>query len=144
MLDVVRSVQYLPLNKFQFMRVHNFIQNIESRFPTIENCIFIQNDQLVWSEVNPCDLHSIYEYLLNAFSLNDNGTNLSIHSKYVDSHNGSFLIGLDKDNCLPAPIVYIFNKDQCKKYHFIAYTSQQSVVCCLINGMFFPFLFHSI
>lgn len=47
-VDLTRSMQYLPLQKFQFLRVHNFINMIEETFPTIENCIFLYNDQLVW------------------------------------------------------------------------------------------------
>lgn len=86
-LDIVRSVQYMPLNKFQFLRIHNFVQNIESTFPSIKHCIFLFNEQLVWyghsptsrghtlsvidlqlcdfhrSGINPSDLYSIYEYL---------------------------------------------------------------------------------
>lgn len=47
-LDIVRSVQYMPLNKFQFLRIHNFVQNIESTFPSIKHCIFLFNEQLIW------------------------------------------------------------------------------------------------
>lgn len=47
-LDICRSIQYLPLNKFQFLRVHNFIQMIESTFVSIKYCIFLFNEQLVW------------------------------------------------------------------------------------------------
>lgn len=48
MIDIARSDQYLPLNKLQFLRVHNFIQRIESSFPAVEVSIFLHNDQLVW------------------------------------------------------------------------------------------------
>lgn len=138
-IDVVRSVQYLPLNKLQFLRVHNFIQYIESSYSEIESCIFIHNDQLVWSEVNPSDLHSIYGYLLNVLSPADSESNLTVHSKHVTG--GSFLVGLDGEECVPAPVVYIFNKEQNKKYRLIAYSSQQSIVCCLLNGKLFFFFF---
>lgn len=47
-LDIARSIQYLPLNKLQFLRVHNFIQMIESTFVSIKHCIFLFNEQLVW------------------------------------------------------------------------------------------------
>lgn len=47
-LDIVRSVQYMPLNKLQFLRIHNFVQNIESTFPSIKHCIVLFNEQLVW------------------------------------------------------------------------------------------------
>lgn len=47
-LDISRSIQYLPLNKLQFLRVHNFIQMIESTFVSIEHSVFLFNEQLVW------------------------------------------------------------------------------------------------
>lgn len=48
-LDVFRSVQYLALDQFLFLRINNFIQMIESTFATIKHCIFLHNDRLVWS-----------------------------------------------------------------------------------------------
>lgn len=47
-LDIFHSIQYFPIGKFQFLRVHNFIEMIESNFPSIEQCIFLYNEQLVW------------------------------------------------------------------------------------------------
>lgn len=47
-LDVFRSVQYLALDQFLFLRTNNFIQMIESTFATIKHCIFLHNDRLVW------------------------------------------------------------------------------------------------
>lgn len=51
-LDIFRSVQYLPLDQFLFLRTNNFIQMIESTFPAIKHCIFLYNDQLVWLVIN--------------------------------------------------------------------------------------------
>lgn len=62
-LDAFGSVQYLPLNQLLFLRVQNFINMIEATFEPIRQCIFLYEDQIVWSGINPNDLYTIYEYL---------------------------------------------------------------------------------
>lgn len=62
-LDAFGSVQYLPLNQLLFLRVQNFINMIEATFDPIKQCIFLYDDQIIWSGVNPHDLYTIYEYL---------------------------------------------------------------------------------
>ncbi|XP_062544207.1 vacuolar fusion protein CCZ1 homolog [Armigeres subalbatus] len=62
-LDAFGSVQYLPLNQLLFLRVQNFINMIESTFEPIKQCIFLYDDYVIWSGINPHDLYTIYEYL---------------------------------------------------------------------------------
>ncbi|XP_053676324.1 vacuolar fusion protein CCZ1 homolog [Anopheles nili] len=61
-VDAFGSVQYLPLNQLLFLRVQNFINMIEATFAPIKHCIFLYSDQVVWSGINPTDLHTLYEY----------------------------------------------------------------------------------
>ncbi|EDS41173.1 conserved hypothetical protein [Culex quinquefasciatus] len=62
-LDAFGSVQYLPLNQLVFLRVQNFINMIEATFEPIKQCIFLYDDQVIWSGINPTDLYTIIEYL---------------------------------------------------------------------------------
>ena len=62
-LNAFGSVQYLPLSQLHFLRVQNFINMIESSFPSIKQCIYLFNEQVVWSGITPEDLYSVYEYL---------------------------------------------------------------------------------
>lgn len=158
-LDIFRSVQYLPLDQFLFLRTNNFIQMIESTFPAIKHCIFLYNDQLVWlviddvlvhqqyflcpicrSEVNPTDLYSIYEYLVGTLfptviesEVNDGGTILRNAFAQDSSHHSAFVTG--PGTAMPvAPNVYIFNDDTCVKYQLIVYRAERSTLCMFIEG----------
>ncbi|XP_058463805.1 vacuolar fusion protein CCZ1 homolog [Malaya genurostris] len=68
-LDALGSVQYLPLNQLLFLRVQNFINMIEATFEPIKHCIFLYDQHIIWSGINPVDLYTIYDHL--------NGTVLS-------------------------------------------------------------------
>lgn len=48
LLNIVRGMQYYPLNKLQFLRVHNFVQNIESSFSSIEHTVVLSKNKLIW------------------------------------------------------------------------------------------------
>lgn len=62
-LNAFGSVQYLPLNQLLFLRVQNFINMIEATFQPIKQCIFLYDDHIIWSGINPNDLYTVYEYL---------------------------------------------------------------------------------
>ncbi|XP_055310576.1 vacuolar fusion protein CCZ1 homolog [Sitodiplosis mosellana] len=140
-LDICRSIQYLPLNKFQFLRVHNFIQMIESTFVAIKHCIFLFNEQLVWSGINPSDLYSIYEYLTGLLfpkcSADDvrGGSLTRNYSNGLDAQYGAYLAGPTHqgDNCKKPPTVYICNNGECQVYKMIVYNALSGTLCLFVK-----------
>ncbi|XP_058833549.1 vacuolar fusion protein CCZ1 homolog [Topomyia yanbarensis] len=82
-LDALGSVQYLPLNQLLFLRVQNFINMIEATFEPIKQCIFLYDEHIIWSGINPTDLYTIYEYLNGSMFSNSPGQERSrkIHIK---------------------------------------------------------------
>lgn len=47
-LTVFRSLHYVPLEQALFLRVHNFIEQIKSTFPSIRHCLLMHDEQMVW------------------------------------------------------------------------------------------------
>ena len=144
-LDIFRSVQYLPLNKFQFLRVHNFIQMIEASFKSIRHCIFLYNEQLIWSGINPSDLYSIYEYLTGTLfpktwqmELQGGSMTRSFSSSFdgTSSHYGQYLIGPDAvaEHWKKPPKLYIFNEGKCETYYMIVYSALSATLCLFVEG----------
>lgn len=119
---------------------------VESTFPTIKHCIFLFNEQLVWSEINPTDLYSIYEYLIGSLfpKITQNtlgGVSLSRQSSIVSlssvdtSHYGSFVTGPDKfPNTFTVPKVNIFNDGKSVTYKLVIYQALSATLCMFLEG----------
>lgn len=105
-LDAFGSVQYLPLNQLLFLRVQNFINMIEATFDPIKQCIFLYDDHIIWSGVNPHDLYTIYEYL--------NGPMFQVTSGHEHSRK-----------------VYIQENGHDKAYNFMVCRKVQNITLCL-------------
>lgn len=138
-LDVFSSIQYLPLNQLLFLRVFNFINMIESTFPSIKNSIFLYNEQVVWSGINASNLFSIYEYLIGTLFPKTSQTELqggSIPKSYSmsTSHYGSFVTGPEiYENCIKVPKVYIYNEDRHQTYYLVVYRALSATLCLFVE-----------
>lgn len=98
------------------------------------------------SGINPSDLYSIYEYLANTLfprstedDLRGGSLTRSQRNSYancLDSHYGAYLTGPEhfSDNCKPAPLVYIYNADQCQTYRMIVYSALSAAMCLFVEG----------
>lgn len=105
-LDAFGSVQYLPLNQLLFLRVQNFINMIEATFDPIKQCIFLYDDQIIWSGINPHDLYTIYEYL--------NGPMFQVTSGHEHSRK-----------------IYVQENGHDKTYNFMVCRKVQNITLCL-------------
>ncbi|CAD7083480.1 unnamed protein product [Hermetia illucens] len=139
-LDVVQSIQYLPLERMLFLRIHTFINMIEETFPRIQKCIFLYNDQLVWSEVSPSDLYSIYEYLTGTLFQKAKETELkggSLKRSYSleGSRHGSFITGPESpDSQGKAPKVFVTSGSDLRSYYMVVYRALTASICLLVNA----------
>ncbi|XP_052847524.1 vacuolar fusion protein CCZ1 homolog [Drosophila gunungcola] len=63
-IDMMHSIQYLPLDKSLFLRAQNFGMLGET-FPAIKECIMLYQEQvLCGGKLNPEDLHSLHSYVV--------------------------------------------------------------------------------
>lgn len=46
--DIFNGISFLPLDKNTFLRVHCFVNLIETTFNQIQHVCFLYNEQLVW------------------------------------------------------------------------------------------------
>lgn len=144
-LNVFQSIHFYPVNQLLFLRLHNFLKIIESTFSTIKSSIFLYNEQVVWSGINPSDLYSIYEYLNTEIFPQLTGNNTMARTYSLDSPQcGSFITGpKDKyEKCFSAPKVYVYNNnssnnqsdgnDKCEIFNLIVYRASNATVCLFI------------
>uniref|UniRef100_A0A1B0CL26 Putative myrosinase n=1 Tax=Lutzomyia longipalpis TaxID=7200 RepID=A0A1B0CL26_LUTLO len=156
-VDVTRTVQYLPLNQTLFLRIHNFISMIESTFEYVKRCIFLYNEQIVWSGVNPKELYCIYEYLSGTIfpkMLQSDLQGGSISRSFTQNQRGNFLTGGNGQDAVKPPRVFLFQSDETTKkssqsgmylydtegalsdnsgYHLVIYRAFGAIICLFVN-----------
>ncbi|XP_023243814.1 vacuolar fusion protein CCZ1 homolog [Centruroides sculpturatus] len=64
LLDVFQGIQFLPLEKYPFLKIQCFISLTEATFSQIKYTAFLYNDQLVWSGLNQEDMQVLYRFLI--------------------------------------------------------------------------------
>lgn len=85
------------------------------------------------SEINPTDMYSVFEYLVNVILPKTLKNSRSHSNGDVGSDSGVFVTGPAKFiDCTAVPTVHIFNGDNCERLHFVLYKIGLSVF-----GMFF-------
>jgi hypothetical protein len=133
-------IQYFPINHFNFLKIINFVNMLETHFSAISNCIFLYKEQIIYSAISPIDLYSISEYLnVNLFPK----ARLRDPQNEFDQINGSFLTGPSYfDPCLDVPEMFIYNQQRkCyEKFFVIVFKASNATLCMMVKGRFFKFI----
>lgn len=143
-LNILKSVQYLPLQKDLFLRLHNFIKLVESTFTAIEYCAYFFNDHIVWSEIDSGDLHCLHEYLTTTLfpkAIKAEISTGAVERNYlIDCDRyGGFLAGKSSsENTMEPPVLFLHEKDgTLKEYSMIVYRTMNGTICLFVDGEFF-------
>lgn len=127
-------IQYFPINHFNFLRIINFVTYLETYFTAISNCMFLYNEQIIYSAISPIDLYSISEFL---------NTDLFPRVSLRDPHgditgtNGFFLTGPScLDPCLEVPEIFILNHQimEYEKFYMIVFKVANTTLCMMVKG----------
>ncbi|XP_035222131.1 vacuolar fusion protein CCZ1 homolog, partial [Stegodyphus dumicola] len=143
LLDVFQGIHFLPLERYSFLKILCFINQIQEKFRCIQYSIFLYNDQLVWSGLEPEDMQILYQHL-----------SLDLIPSFIDSelkggvyspsrispmgsgvHFGRFMTGPksmeDTDGLKNTPKIFLNGgKISC---HLIAYRALNATFCLLID-----------
>ncbi|KAM7355262.1 vacuolar fusion protein CCZ1 isoform 1-T2 [Cochliomyia hominivorax] len=69
-IEFMNSLQYLPLDKFLFLRVHNFIDSLKATFAIITDAIFLYKEfVVVGGKLNSSNLFTLYQYIFQNFEI---------------------------------------------------------------------------
>lgn len=63
LLDVFQGIHFLPLERYAFLKILCFINQVQEKFRYIKHTVFLYNDQLVWSGLELEDTQIFYQYL---------------------------------------------------------------------------------
>lgn len=57
----------------------------------------------------------------------------SAESFQCDSLYGAYLTGPEANSCVAAPLIHIFNNEQCHRYRLIVYTAHSLTICLFVH-----------
>ncbi|XP_073837842.1 vacuolar fusion protein CCZ1 [Musca autumnalis] len=64
--EFMRSLQYLPLDKVLFLRVHNFMESLKSTYPTIKDSLFLyKNTVVTCGRFHSTQLYTLYQFVMD-------------------------------------------------------------------------------
>ncbi|XP_075220810.1 vacuolar fusion protein CCZ1 isoform X2 [Lycorma delicatula] len=143
-LDVFQGVQFLPLDKNTFLHVQCFVNQVESTFSAnVEFSIFLYNEQLIWSGLEPEDLQVVFRYLVNSLipSYIENQTSKTV-SHSVSSRSFSRFITGPKDlndiHCSiikKVPTVYLNRSNTTPDvYQMVVYRVNNATICLFVKN----------
>lgn len=119
-LDAIECLQYKAVPHTTFFRIVNFINMLTSiKSLRIKKCIFLFNQEVVYSSINPMDLLIINEHMTHLFP---KYFQLRNNQNYdIDQINvGGFVIENEQESLANAPKIYLYG-DGSRKGDFETY-----------------------
>lgn len=122
LLDGIQCLQYKAVPQNCFFRIVNFINMLASMNTLrIKKCIFLFNQEVVYSSVNPLDLFIINEFMTDYlfpkyFQLRNN------QSYEIDQNMGGFITENENESLANAPKIYLYGDSKdCETYKMAIY-----------------------
>jgi Intu longin-like domain 2 len=135
-LDAIQCLQYKAVTHLVFFRIVNFINMLTSiKMLKIKKCIFMFNQEIIYSSVNPMDSFLINEYL--SVILFPKFFQLQSQQNYDLDKNGSFVKEQDDKTLENAPRVYLYNEDkhgECETYRMVVYNIVDVSLVMFVEG----------
>ncbi|XP_048521602.1 vacuolar fusion protein CCZ1 homolog [Dendroctonus ponderosae] len=144
-LTVFKGIQYLPLDRHTFLKIQCFVNDVESNMEYIAHTTFLYNEHVVWSGIEPNDMQTIYQYLIDQLlpanveaELQGGSMPRNLQSPFTALRRGRFITG--PSNLKQAktvgkvPKIYLFNEDGVLEYYLVVYRALSATVCFFVKG----------
>ncbi|KAL1501295.1 hypothetical protein ABEB36_006642 [Hypothenemus hampei] len=144
-LTIFKGIQYLPLDRQNFLKIQCFINSLESKWEYIKHTAFLYNEHVIWSGLEPNSMQIIYQYLIETLlpanaEVELQGGSIPRNSSLPFSalKHGRFITG--PSNLKHAktigkiPKIYLFDENEPKEYHLVIYRALSATLCLLIDG----------
>ncbi|XP_017071309.1 vacuolar fusion protein CCZ1 homolog [Drosophila eugracilis] len=146
-IDMLHSIQYLPLDKSLFLRAQNF-GTLGETFTDIKESIMLYQEQvLCGGKLNPEDLHSLHSYVVERVlkveaSNSSIAVSPSLKRSISESQVGGFVStqnngegdGQEKDNLEDPLKVYVTLEKNTKPYYMLIYRALHITLCLFLDA----------
>ena len=151
-LDVFQGIDYLPLEKVDFLRVQCFVNLVENTFGGVRHLCFLHNENIVWTTLQLEDMKILYKYLTSRLFPASNETEQGLtrsspvstaktptsNNAYNFPNPGRFLTA-PKDYLPSSPMtrlsprIFVSVDGKTTELYLIVYKAQNSVLCFLVE-----------
>ncbi|CAG0880292.1 unnamed protein product [Cyprideis torosa] len=139
--DMLQGLQFLPLDKYSFLRISSLVNAVEEAFPMVSNSVFLLDDLLIWSGIEQRDMQVFYRYLTTSLFPSaefSSSTESPSAATYTVASRGRFLTGpsnLQCDDLGKIPHVYLYGETEgdSEGRHLVVYTANRAVLCLFIQ-----------
>lgn len=136
-IDSIECLQYKPVTHLIFFRIANFLNVITSmKNLKVKKAIFLYNQEVVYSSINPSDLYVVYEFLIDSlfpkFQRRSNQTVLE-----NDRTAGCFVTEFEDETIQKAATVFLQgdgSRDELTAYRLVVYTVLDVTLVMLLSG----------
>lgn len=134
MINAFRSIQYLPLEQQLFLRIHNFVNSLESMHPAVQHCVIMHKERVLWSGLKPDHLYTFYEYFSKTLmpAINEDFLTMAVNGM---TDQPRFVVGPKKCDRGPISIFTYNESEQRQELKTIIYCAK-NIICCLLLGEF--------
>jgi hypothetical protein len=147
-LDLIQCIQYKAVSHLTFFKIVNLINMLISiKNLKIKKCIFLYNQEVVYSSISPDDLFIINEYMMESlfpkyFRLRSN------QGLDSDRSVGGFVTESETDTPQNAPKVYLYadgkGRFECETFRMVIYNIMDISLVMLVEGMLIFLQFESL
>lgn len=138
-LDAIQCLQYKAVPHTTFFRIVNFINMLTSiKNLRIKKCIFLFNQEVIYSSINPVDLFVINEYMAEClfpkyFQLRNN------QSYNIDQNVGGFVTENENESLLNSQRIYLYDdgnrREKCETYRMVIYNIMDVSLVMLVEDV---------
>ncbi|XP_017018383.1 vacuolar fusion protein CCZ1 homolog [Drosophila kikkawai] len=138
-IDMLHSIQYMPLDKSLFLRAQNFGMLAET-FPVIKETVMLYQEQILCGgKLQPEDLYSLHSYLVqNVLKVEASSSNLAVSPSLKRSISESQLPGfvrqLEEEGEDKPLKVYVNVEKQTKTYYLLIYRALHITLCLFLEA----------
>ncbi|GJQ77233.1 hypothetical protein Trydic_g14902 [Trypoxylus dichotomus] len=142
-LSIFNGIQFLPLDKQNFLNVQCFLNEIECDNSIIDSTLFMFNEHVIWSGLEPDDLQTLYQYLVHIFLPSYMETELQggsmprNPSSPFTLYHGRFINGPPNLKTAKSvgkfPKIYLTKKRKPALYSMLIYRTLSATVCLFIE-----------
>lgn len=134
-IDSIECLQFKPVTHLIFFRIVNFLNMLTSiKTLSIKKCIFLFNQEVVYSSISPMDLYVMSEFL-----------NDSLFPKFIQRRNsqsfdndqaGCFMFEHESETIDAAPHVYLrdYERGEVRSYRIVIFNVLNVCLVMFVDG----------
>ncbi|CAG9102520.1 hypothetical protein JYU34_005813 [Plutella xylostella] len=137
--DIIKGINYLPLDKNSFFKVLCFIDLIEVTYPDFKCASFVYNDQLIWNGLASKDMLTLYQYLVQTLLPEQVEKEIQGGAVAAAQRHGRFISPPEgirtKEDLLKLNKVYLRREgdSETKQYYLVIYRTLSATVCFTVD-----------